>query len=133
MLLDFLGAFVQFARKGSAGSSSGTVYLERDGEILIFRNRTHAAEYIAFEKAQAAKSDVIKPKVSDKPRIIKPRNITPVKRINMQLMEAHYRNTPLYPEYQNAKSLMLIDILIKLYIKAFDCETDDLEVLLLAA
>lgn len=60
MLLNLFGLWQQLVVGGSSASGSKRVYIERDGQILIFEKPAHAAAYISAEKAAEVPADVPK-------------------------------------------------------------------------
>lgn len=114
------------------------VYIERDGEILLFKNNTDAAAYVAAEKAiekaqQQARESIYSGQLPVKP----PSKPEPYQKIDITALEAFYAaQIDALKAKQMVLSLMArqeFDILMQMQIEmqARMREEDDLEVILL--
>ncbi len=131
MLLNYLGALYSFKTAGASGNRPKRVYIERDGQILVFAKPSHAAEFIAAEKATVAPS-VIEPKVR-KLRTQKLKPSVPETVIQIDVLEILAQKYTL----GNASALLAnhdYEALLALHIHAMIMQDEeDIELLLLGA
>ncbi len=121
--------YTQEQATGGSGKSR-RVYLERDGQILLFKNAHHAAAYVAAEKAQ--EKPVEQPKKAPK-KVQKVKPISEPIRFNIDVLATYLERYELPSDISDLIQQYEMNALLELYSKALQMEEDDLEILLLAA
>ena len=127
---------IQAAVSGGVGHKrSKRVYLERDGQILVFAKPTHAAEYLAYEKARNQPViDFQKPaKDKARPHQVKPTHApeTSFRLDVLQYLVKQYQLNDVIEQLIAQREYEALLSLYQLAIKRRD--EDDIELLLLAA
>ena len=123
---------------GKGKSAKKTVFIERDGKYLLFKNNQDAAAYVAAEKAiekaqESSREEVKKPVVKAKVE----KAIPEPQVIDLKALEAFYAEQNLALQIKQTIAEMvalrefetLLDLQIKL--KAYQDEEDDIEAILL--
>jgi hypothetical protein len=130
------GPLHEVEEQGGPGKSgkpkSKRVYLERDGQILLFRNAHHAAAYVAAEKAQEPKLKSTPKRVRKTPNKVRP--ISEPVRIEIPVLESFVARYELKDNVSELIRKNELDALIALHLKVMQLrDEEDIEILLLAA